>query len=80
MDSSDRNRLSVTLVDVAEGKEADFVALAMNFGQNVANLPPISGSPELGSLVPEPSVFALVALCGIACSRRQRRRTSRGMG
>ena len=32
MDSSDRNRLSVTLVDVAEGKEADFVALASQFG------------------------------------------------
>ena len=32
MDSSDRNRLSVTLVDVAEGKEAEFVALADQFG------------------------------------------------
>ena len=32
MDSSDRNRLSVTLVDVAEGKEAEFVALAGQFG------------------------------------------------
>lgn len=32
MDSSDRNRLSVTLVDVAEGKEAEFVALADRFG------------------------------------------------
>ena len=31
MDSSDRNRLSVTLVDVAEGKEAEFVALAGQF-------------------------------------------------
>jgi cytidine deaminase len=28
LDTSDRNRLSVILVDVAEGKEADFVALA----------------------------------------------------
>ena len=32
MDSSDRNRLSVTLVDVAEGKELEFVALAEQFG------------------------------------------------
>lgn len=32
MDSSDRNRLSVTLVDVAEGKEVEFVALASQFG------------------------------------------------
>ena len=32
MDTSDRNRLSVTLVDVAEGKEAEFVALASQFG------------------------------------------------
>ena len=32
MDSSDRNRLSVTLVDIAEGKEAEFVALAGQFG------------------------------------------------
>ncbi|HEY3043930.1 MAG TPA: hypothetical protein VGJ39_07890, partial [Vicinamibacterales bacterium] len=32
MDSSDRNRLSVTLVDVTEGKEAEFVALAGQFG------------------------------------------------
>jgi cytidine deaminase len=31
LDSSDRNRLSVTLVDVAEGKEAPFVALASQF-------------------------------------------------
>src|SRR6266576_272065 len=32
LDTSDRNRLSVTLVDVAEGKEAEFVALASHFG------------------------------------------------
>jgi cytidine deaminase len=32
LDSSDRNRLSVTLVDVAEGKEDEFVALAGQFG------------------------------------------------
>ena len=32
MDTSDRNRLSVTLVDVAEGKEGEFVALAGEFG------------------------------------------------
>lgn len=32
MDTSDRNRLSVTLVDVADGKEAEFVALADQFG------------------------------------------------
>ncbi len=32
MDTSDRNRLSVTLVDVAEGKEAEFVTLAGQFG------------------------------------------------
>ena len=32
MDSSDRNRLSVTLVDVAAGKEAEFAALAEQFG------------------------------------------------
>ena len=32
MDSSDRNRLSVTVVDVASGKEAEFVALAEQFG------------------------------------------------
>ena len=32
MDSSDRNRLSVTLVDVAEGKEAEFVALGGELG------------------------------------------------
>jgi cytidine deaminase len=32
LDTSDRNRLSVTLVDVAEGKEAEFVALASQFG------------------------------------------------
>jgi cytidine deaminase len=32
LDSSDRNRLSVTLVDVTEGKEAEFVALAGQFG------------------------------------------------
>ena len=32
MDSSDRNRLSVTLVDVTDGKEAEFVALAGQFG------------------------------------------------
>jgi cytidine deaminase len=32
LDSSDRNRLSVTLVDVTDGKEAEFVALAGQFG------------------------------------------------
>jgi hypothetical protein len=32
LDSSDQNRLSVTVVDVAGGKEADFVALAEQFG------------------------------------------------
>jgi cytidine deaminase len=32
LDTSDRNRLSVTLVDVAEGKEAEFVALASQLG------------------------------------------------
>jgi cytidine deaminase len=32
LNSSDRNRLSVTLVDVAEGREAEFVALASQFG------------------------------------------------
>jgi cytidine deaminase len=32
LDNSDRNRLSVTLVDVAEGKVDDFVALASEFG------------------------------------------------
>ena len=32
LDSSDRNRLSVTVVDVADGKEAEFVALAEQFG------------------------------------------------
>ena len=32
MDTSDKNRLSVTLVDVAEGDEAEFVALAGQFG------------------------------------------------
>jgi cytidine deaminase len=31
LDSSDRNRLSVTLVDVAAGKESEFVALAEQF-------------------------------------------------
>ena len=31
MDSSDKNRLSVALVDVAEGKEAEFLALADQF-------------------------------------------------
>ena len=31
MDSSDRHRLSVTLIDVVEGKEAEFVALADTF-------------------------------------------------
>jgi cytidine deaminase len=32
LDTSDRNRLSVTLVDVTDGKEAEFVALAEQFG------------------------------------------------
>ena len=32
MDSSDRNRLSVTLVDVMDGKEAEYVALEAEFG------------------------------------------------
>jgi cytidine deaminase len=32
LDNSDRNRLSVTLVDVAEGKVDEFVALASEFG------------------------------------------------
>ncbi len=32
MDSSDRNRLSVTLVDVADGREPEFVALAGQLG------------------------------------------------
>jgi hypothetical protein len=32
LDSSDTNRLSVALVDVAEGKEAEFLALADQFG------------------------------------------------
>jgi cytidine deaminase len=32
LDSSDRNRLSVTLVDVVAGKESEFIALAEQFG------------------------------------------------
>ena len=52
----------------------DFNYIATNFGAAPIPAPPALGTPVLGSLVPEPTSFGLLALAATALASRRRRR------